>query len=645
MHGFDLWLLVLLAAALAAGAWGIARWKWYGVIPAVVLGFLAFAAASYGHLFPQKFVDQIVSSTPSERVLLWLLGSAATLVALTSIWAGYSRGYWFWRLSSMAGILALLATIDAKEPILLCLATMPFIAGGAWLIRGYQERARDLRNVPPEEQRNRRARWRWPLRDSLLVFVVVGLLAVTLRRLNAGDVYLVGQDFLVSGLAFIAVCLAATGAGVARNPDCRRMLSILTIIAAVGGFFVHQFLGCDALGILYYFDTDSRDPLELFVLQALGATIMTTAIVVFGRLYTAVMCGNSLSRRRLAGGLLAVTAVALTTPLAIVYPRMIPPATKITPLSPSMTYDRIQLAGQKATGLHTVGFKAAPVVKETKAALAEPGNVWFDIREFRKNELSLRYHRSFDRESMLNIMLLAESAKAEEAGRFSECLELAILQWRLGRVLRHGGVYMDWGMGYTAESYGCGTVSHVADKLSDDECRRGLVEVHRSLEDRPDVATVWAYHNFWYRGCFGWRNDLFHSALWLVGENPNVLIPEMDKQRFQNLDKRGLVRLQLMETRLALELFRREHGKWPSGLQDLVPKYLAAIPADPFSKSSLIYRRQGDSFLLYSVGPDGRDDGCRLSSKEYDMKLEGFDIDWDLDHRVQSHSWPRQKQP
>jgi hypothetical protein len=419
MHGFDLWLLVPFAAALAAGVWGIARWTWYGVIPAVVLGSLAFAAASYGHLFPQKFVDQIFSSKPSERVLLWLLASAATLVALTSIWAGYSRGYWFWRLSAMAGILALLATIDAKEPILLCLATMPAIAGGAWLIRGYQERARELQKVPSEERRNRR--WRWSLRDALLGFVVVGLLAVTLRRLNTGDVYLVSRDFLVSSLAFIAVCLAAIGTGVARNSDRRRMLSILTIVAAAGGFFVHQLLGCDALGILYYFDMDSRGRLQLFVLQVLGATFVTTVIVVLGRLYTVLMCSNSLSRKRLAGGLLAVAAGALITPLAIVYPRMIPPATNVTPLPPSMTYDRIQVAGQKVTGLHTTaGFKADPILKEAKEALAEPGNVWFDIREFRENELSLSYHRSFHRQSMLSILFLVESAKAEEAGCTSE---------------------------------------------------------------------------------------------------------------------------------------------------------------------------------------------------------------------------------
>ena len=104
-----------------------------------------------------------------------------------------------------------------------------------------------------------------------------------------------------------------------------------------------------------------------------------------------------------------------------------------------------------------------------------------------------------------------------------------------------------------------------------------------------------------------------------------------------------------METRLALELYRREHGQWPLGLQDLVPKYLAVIPADPYSSASLIYRRQDESFLLYSVGPDGRDDGCRKSNnadphilENFDIsKLEGFDIDWDFDRRIQVNCWPR----
>jgi hypothetical protein len=646
MRSLDIWLLVPLAAALATGGWGVARWKWYGLIPAVVLGLLAFAAGPFCKLYLQEYLDPNVPSRPAERILVWLLASAATLVSLTSIWAGYSRGHWFWRLSALAGIPALLASIDAKEPILFCLATMPAIAGGAWLIRSRQDRRRELDEVGAGEPGNRRARWRWSLRDALLVFVIVGLLAVTLRPLIVGDLYFVGQKFLISSVTFIAVSLVATGAGVARLPGRRWLFSLVTLVVMISGFVVHRFLVCDALGLLYYFDLDSRGPAPFISLLALGAAVMTTALVLLSRLYVVVLCSKSLVRKRLASGVLGVAALALIAPLALVYPRMFPSTTKVTPLPPSVTYDRILLAGQKAAaGLYTVGFKAAPVVKEAKAALAEPGNVWFSRREFRENELSWEYHRSFHWESMLCIMLEKETVKAEQAGRSSECLELAILQWRLGRVLRRGGVYMDWAQGYRAEAYGCGAVSHAADKLSDDECRRALAEVRQSLEDRPDVGTVLAYNTYWKGACFGWREDLDRSARWLAGENPNPIHAWEDTRQLQNLDQRGLLRLQLMETRLALEVFRREHGHWPPGLRDLVPKYLPAMPLDPYSAAPLIYRPQDESFLLYSVGPDGGDNGGRLSSYEYDMKLKGFDIDWDMDHRIQVNSWPRQEKP
>lgn len=32
-------------------------------------------------------------------------------------------------------------------------------------------------------------------------------------------------------------------------------------------------------------------------------------------------------------------------------------------------------------------------------------------------------------------------------------------------------------------------------------------------------------------------------------------------------------------------------------------------------------------------------------STEHDMELEGFDIDWDMDRRIQANSWPRQQKP
>jgi hypothetical protein len=59
----------------------------------------------------------------------------------------------------------------------------------------------------------------------------------------------------------------------------------------------------------------------------------------------------------------------------------------------------------------------------------------------------------------------------------------------------------------------------------------------------------------------------------------------------------------------AAERFRRCHGRWPAELQELVPAYLAAVPQDPFTSRPLLVRRTADGLVVYSVGPDGTDDG------------------------------------
>jgi hypothetical protein len=44
-------------------------------------------------------------------------------------------------------------------------------------------------------------------------------------------------------------------------------------------------------------------------------------------------------------------------------------------------------------------------------------------------------------------------------------------------------------------------------------------------------------------------------------------------------------------------------------LSQLVPDYIDALPEDPFGAPSLTYRREGDSYQLYSIGANGKDDG------------------------------------
>jgi hypothetical protein len=66
-------------------------------------------------------------------------------------------------------------------------------------------------------------------------------------------------------------------------------------------------------------------------------------------------------------------------------------------------------------------------------------------------------------------------------------------------------------------------------------------------------------------------------------------------------------------TALAAERFRQAKGRWPEKLQELVPDYLRAVPADPFDGKELRFRQLADGIVIYTLGPDGRDNGGTLS--------------------------------
>jgi hypothetical protein len=63
-------------------------------------------------------------------------------------------------------------------------------------------------------------------------------------------------------------------------------------------------------------------------------------------------------------------------------------------------------------------------------------------------------------------------------------------------------------------------------------------------------------------------------------------------------------------TAIALKRFQLKHGKLPGTLAELTPEYLTAVTIDPFDGKPLIYHPNDDgTYLLYSVGEDGMDDG------------------------------------
>jgi hypothetical protein len=100
---------------------------------------------------------------------------------------------------------------------------------------------------------------------------------------------------------------------------------------------------------------------------------------------------------------------------------------------------------------------------------------------------------------------------------------------------------------------------------------------------------------------------------------------------------------------LAAERYRRAEGHWPEGIADLVPKYLAAVPSDPFDGKPLRLGRFAEGLVIYSIGENRVDD-----SGDVDFRGEGYPVVrdpldfgyrlWDVDRRRQAQAAAEKKE-
>ena len=93
--------------------------------------------------------------------------------------------------------------------------------------------------------------------------------------------------------------------------------------------------------------------------------------------------------------------------------------------------------------------------------------------------------------------------------------------------------------------------------------------------------------------------DLRHRCQFGLGFNAAGL-PSRDRCR------RSRARFQLELTRLAaaIEAYRLDQGRYPATLEELVPKYVNAIPPDMYGEAPLKYLATANGYELRSVGRD-----------------------------------------
>lgn len=98
----------------------------------------------------------------------------------------------------------------------------------------------------------------------------------------------------------------------------------------------------------------------------------------------------------------------------------------------------------------------------------------------------------------------------------------------------------------------------------------------------------------------------------------------------------------IVVTAIALKRFQLKHGKLPEMLNELTPEFLATVPIDPYDGKPLCYQPYSDgTYLLYSVGEDGKDEG---GNPTIPATYKSTSLYWQNEHAL-DWVWPQPASP
>ncbi len=86
-----------------------------------------------------------------------------------------------------------------------------------------------------------------------------------------------------------------------------------------------------------------------------------------------------------------------------------------------------------------------------------------------------------------------------------------------------------------------------------------------------------------------------------------MLIPALTRvaENSARLDAKN----RLADLGVAATRYKLKHGKYPAQLTDMIPEFLPAVPTDPMTGKPMNMAATEDGLIIYSLGPDMKDDG------------------------------------
>jgi hypothetical protein len=179
---------------------------------------------------------------------------------------------------------------------------------------------------------------------------------------------------------------------------------------------------------------------------------------------------------------------------------------------------------------------------------------------------------------------------------------------QFGNEISRGGFIINRLVGVACEAIGEVPLRSLVRKLNSEEARPIIARLQKIDENAVTWEEVRRNENRYARYQLS-RN--FNPITWVLSWQQS----RRTRQRAQMRHNRVVAHVRLHMLELALRCYEADQGHPPATLEQLVPQYLQRVPSDPFSGKPMVYQSQGTSWIVYSVGEDGVDDGGKRAGK------------------------------
>jgi hypothetical protein len=522
-------------------------------------------------LFQRQFY---LYSTPQVHplgvfLIAVLVLTVFTATGLIGVWTGLGKPHWFFRFSLAVAVVAFPLTIPAYELAIVFFAQIAVTTLPLLILRRFRGNEIAVVEtpgsvVPPNKTQ-------FFLRDLLLLAVIVALVSSIFSRVPH-EIWKDWLDLSIAGFALGVLTLIGTWVALGRTRLWLRLIVLLLFLPSALIAFI--------LGLVRA-DRRCRDATTQHPAARLGPKAA-----------------------------LFILALAILIPPAYFYPKLlIRSPIPEEPIPPDQNSYR-ELCQIPKT-LASVSVPQEDDSLELHRAFVRVHQGFLDRTHAALQRLC-QFPLPDDFASLPDYAELRQIARAVEAegrlarneGRDADAIRAFLDELRLDNAVSHGTLITDSLVGVAISDIGVARLAEMRVSMSSDQCREIIAALQEIEGRRESIDAVLARDEAWTAKACSisvWQLRLLYTVVHLQGNDvPSVFAVAM---------KRDAAKRQLLQAELALRCYQLERSKPAESLADLVPAYLPAIPQDPFSDSPLIYRKTPSGWLLYSLGPDQKDDG------------------------------------